>query len=73
MRGGSAEGLFIKCMSPKEFYDNVVKMREAQKAYFKFRTSAELAKSKHLEKLIDNEIARVKKLEEERNNPTLFK
>lgn len=59
-------------MSPKEFYDNVVKMREAQKAYFKFRSSSELTKSKRLEKIIDDEIARVQKIEEARRNPQLF-
>lgn len=59
-------------MSPKEFYDNVVKMREAQKAYFKYRSSSELTKSKRLEKIIDDEIARVQKIEEEKRNPRLF-
>ena len=48
-------------MNAKEFYDAVVKMREAQKEYFKYRLSSDLNKSKRLEKEIDDEIKRVKK------------
>lgn len=46
-------------MTPKEFYEKVVKMREAQKSYFKTRSSMALQLCKRLEKEIDNEIARV--------------
>lgn len=46
-------------MTPKEFYEKVVKMREAQKNYFKTRSSMALQLSKRLEKEVDNEIARV--------------
>lgn len=46
-------------MTPKEFYEKVVKMREAQKNYFKTRSSMTLQLCKKLEKEIDNEIARV--------------
>lgn len=46
-------------MTPKEFYEKVVKMREAQKNYFKTRSSMALQLCKRLEKEIDNEIARV--------------
>lgn len=46
-------------MNPKEFFEKVVKMREAQKNYFKTRSSMALQLSKRLEKEIDDEIARV--------------
>ena len=59
-------------MSPKEFFDKVVKMRAAQKEYFKFRSTTSLNTSKRLEKEIDDEIARVQKIEEERRSPRLF-
>ena len=50
-------------MTPKEFYDKVVEMREAQKEYFRFRTSAALSRSKRLEAEIDREIKRVEQLQ----------
>lgn len=59
-------------MSPKEFFDKVVKMRAAQKEYFKFRSTTSLNASKRLEKEIDDEISRVQKIEEARRNPQLF-
>jgi hypothetical protein len=59
-------------MSPKEFFDKVVKMRAAQKEYFKFRSTSNLNTSKRLEKEIDDEISRVQKIEEARRNPQLF-
>lgn len=46
-------------MNSREFYDKVVQMRQAQKEYFKTRSSVALQRSKQLEKEIDNEIARV--------------
>lgn len=49
-------------MTPKEFYEKVVKMREAQKSYFKPRSSMDLQLCKRLEKEIDNEIARVNQI-----------
>ena len=48
-------------MNARQFYDTVVKMREAQKEYFKYRLSSDLNKSKRLEKEIDDEIKRVNK------------
>ena len=59
-------------MDSKTFFDKVVKMREAQKAYFKNRSPSYLNESKRLEKEIDNEINHVQKAIEERNNPKLF-
>jgi tripartite-type tricarboxylate transporter receptor subunit TctC len=49
-------------MNAREFFDKVVEMREAQKKYFRMRTSAELTHSKNLEKEIDAEIARVQEM-----------
>ena len=46
-------------MNAKEFYDQVVAMRTAQKRYFETRSHEWLSKSKQLEKEIDNEIERV--------------
>jgi len=60
-------------MSPREFYDIVVKMREAQKKYFKSRSSFDLEAAKRYEKIIDKEIERVKAvLGESPKQPTLF-
>lgn len=49
-------------MDAKEFFEKVVKMREAQKNYFKTRSSMDLQLSKKLEKEIDDEIARVNQI-----------
>lgn len=49
-------------MAPKEFFEKVEKLREAQKNYFKTRSSMALQLCKKLEKEIDEEIARVNKI-----------
>lgn len=49
-------------MAPKEFFKKVEKLREAQKNYFKTRSSMALQLCKKLEKEIDEEIARVNKI-----------
>ena len=49
-------------MNPKQFFDTVCMMRNAQKDYFKTRAAGSLAEAKRLEKLIDNEIAGLRKL-----------
>ena len=59
-------------MNPREFYDKVVQMRLAQKEYFKTRTSSSLIESKRLEKAVDDEIARVQKIINDRQNPKLW-
>lgn len=46
-------------MKPREFFDKVAAMRDAQKRFFKSHSSFDLQESKRLEKEIDNEIARV--------------
>ncbi|MBR8758984.1 hypothetical protein IX327_000365 [Porphyromonas levii] len=56
-------------MTPKQFYSKVVMMRNAQKLYFKTRSTRALNDSKELEKEIDAEIERVKKIEAEKYKP----
>lgn len=60
-------------MNALEFYKTVVRMRQAQKDYFRTRRPCDLQRSKDIEKVIDNEIARVEKIEMERRMPPLFK
>lgn len=59
-------------MNAKEFFDVVVKMREAQKNYFKTKRSDYLSQSKQLEKQIDDEIKRVNEVIQKKSNPQLF-
>ena len=49
-------------MNAKEFFNLVMRMREAQKKYFKTRSSLDLRQAKTLEKEIDAEIERVNAL-----------
>lgn len=56
-------------MNNKEFFDKVSDMREAQKEYFKTRNSAALNRSKALERVIDEEIARVNNILNHRPYP----
>lgn len=49
-------------MNPEQFFQTVVRMREAQKEYLKSRSRSSLEESKRLEKLIDDEIDRVSKI-----------
>ena len=58
-----------KQMKPKEFFDKVSELREAQKEYFKTRSSAALNRSKALEREIDAEIARVNTILSKRTQP----
>ena len=58
-------------MTPKEFFDKVCRMRKAQKEYFRTRSGRALADSKRLEKGIDDEIERVNKVMEAKNNPKM--
>lgn len=59
-------------MNARQFFDKVVRMRELQKEYFKTRRPADLQRSKAVEKEIDDEIARVQRIEWERLNPPIF-
>lgn len=49
-------------MTPKEFFDLVVRMRRTQQEYFKTRSSSALAASKKLERSVDAEIERVNRV-----------
>ena len=53
-------------MQAKEFFDFVAEMRECQKEYFKTRSKEALEKSLRLERAVDAEIARVKRILSER-------
>lgn len=46
-------------------------MRKAQKEYFRTRSGRALSDSKRLEKEIDDEIERVNKVMEAKNNPKM--
>ncbi len=59
-------------MDSKTFFDTVVRMREAQKAYSKSRRPCDLQRSKQIEKQIDTEIERVQRVLWEQRNPPLF-
>lgn len=59
-------------MDAKQFYDTVVRMREAQKQYFKTRRPCDMQRSKEIEKLVDAEIERVQRILWEQCNPSLF-
>lgn len=59
-------------MNARQFYDTVVKMREAQKEYFKYRMASDLKSAKITEKVIDDEIKRVNKLIANKGQLTIF-
>lgn len=52
-------------MNAKEFYEHVVKMRYAQRRWFKYHEKEWLQESQRLEKICDAEIERVTKLTNE--------
>lgn len=53
-------------MTPKEFFDKVVELREAQREYFRTRLPEALRKSKAIEADIDREIKRVQQIQKDR-------
>lgn len=62
-------------MDPRQFYEEVKKMRQLQKTYFRTRRQGDLDASKAQEKIIDKEIARVELVlaeKEESKQPKLF-
>ena len=60
-------------MTPTEFADKVAAMREAQKNYFKYRSSKALQLSKLLEKEVDTILANRKtKSKDEYKQGSLF-
>lgn len=60
-------------MTSKEFFDKVVQMREKQKEFFQTRSHNALISSKRLEKEVDDEIKRVEKILEEKDEPQQLK
>ena len=52
-------------MDARQFYSLVVKMRKAQRDYFRTRTQLSLNESKQLEKLVDAEIKRVEQIQQQ--------
>lgn len=52
-------------MNAKQFFDLVSEMRQAQKNYFKTRNQAYFDRSRYLEKQIDAEIERVRRITNE--------
>lgn len=62
-------------MNAKQFFDEVARLRVLQKKYYKERSSTSLTACKRQEKVIDEEISRVQKVQEElekRKEPMLF-
>lgn len=59
-------------MDARTFFDEVAKLRELQKEYFKTRNSMALTASKKQEKLIDEEIKRVGAVIEKQQQRNLF-
>lgn len=53
-------------MKAKDFFELVVKMREAQREYFCTRSASALGKARSLEASIDKEINRVRAIMQER-------
>ena len=59
-------------MTAKEFFYKVAELREAQKRYFRIRSSRDLSICRKLEQEIDNEINRVKSLSGDNSPKQLF-
>lgn len=52
-------------MNAREFYNFVVRMRKAQRDYFRTRSQRALNESKQLEALVDAEIKRVEEIQQQ--------
>lgn len=52
-------------MNARQFYDTVVKMRKAQRDYFRTRSQRHLNESKELEAQVDAEIKRVEQIQQQ--------
>ena len=62
-------------MTSRQFFDRVVQLRRFQKEYFATRSREPLQQAKALEKEIDDEIERVKKIlanRQQQQPPNLF-
>ena len=60
-------------MTPKEFYDNVVKMRQWQQRYFRSKRHDKeaLSNAKDYERIVDTEIKRVELITREKLQPRI--
>lgn len=59
-------------MDTEKFIEEVAKLRKLQKASFKLRTSTAVLAAKRQEKIIDAELARLKKSDDNSNNQTFI-
>ena len=55
-------------MNARDFFNLVVKMRKAQRDYFRTRSQRSLNESKQLEKLVDAEIKRVEQIQQQQTD-----
>jgi hypothetical protein len=60
-------------MTPKDFFTLTARMREAQKDHDRIKTQHALRIKLMIERDIDAEIERVRKIEQDKLNPKLFK
>ena len=60
-------------MTPKDFFTMTSRLRDAQKDHDRQQTQKSLRIKLMLERDIDTEIERVRKIEQEKINPKLFK
>lgn len=61
-----------RIMEHREFVSLVCEMRNAQKMYFRYRTTEYLRQSKELERKVDEEIRRIERSDTEPQLPFLF-
>ncbi len=59
-------------MNAEQFFNAVASMREAQRTYFRTRSSSSLRESKALERAIDAEIKRVREIKGTQSEPKLL-
>lgn len=60
-----------RIMEHREFVSLVCEMRNAQKMYFRYRTTEYLNKSKTLERQVDEEIRNIENAERQKREPEL--
>lgn len=59
-------------MDTEKFIEEVAKLRKLQKANLKLRTSTAVQATKRQEKIIDDELARLNKSDDNSNNQTFI-
>lgn len=58
-------------MSPKQFFDLVMQMRQKQRDYFRSKNANDLRYARDLERRVDEEIKRVQLVLREKQQPRL--